>query len=262
MEDGGGQIAGQVELLDVRSERERKRFERERKRFEIAVGNFGRSCIGMKANEKSFQAWYASSLIQEFGLSRVYRELHLSTEQLFRRAGEHPFYASLRGGSELFPDIGVSWEPDIDARHSSTRDPATGARSLLLQFGIITEFKVTGSTKAGTSFRDVKRDLEKLALFTMARKSAAAGGIPPCACYMVILDNHGTDRMRSQYYSERFSAKLDELVWPSEIPAPTVMVIQRGRETAERDAVGDAVITSYRYGLDASSNAWSFTARA
>lgn len=224
IEDGGGQIAGQVEGLDGRSERERKRFE-------IAVGNFGRSCIGMKANEKSFQAWYASSLIQEFGLSRVYRELHLSTEQLFRRAGDHPFYASLRDGSELFPDIGVSWEPDIDARHSRTRDGKIGARTLLLQFGIITEFKVTGSTKNRTAFGDIKRDLEKLALFTMARKSAAAGGSPPCACYMVILDNHGlgdSTRRRSPYDSEAFAAKLDGMGWPSEIPAPTVMVIQRG----------------------------------
>jgi len=41
------------------------------KRFEIALSNFGRSCIDLQANEKAFQAWFAACIIQEFGLSYV-----------------------------------------------------------------------------------------------------------------------------------------------------------------------------------------------
>jgi hypothetical protein len=42
-------------------------LERLRSRFEVAVENFSRSCMFMRANEKAFQAWYAAYAIQEFG---------------------------------------------------------------------------------------------------------------------------------------------------------------------------------------------------
>lgn len=51
-------------------------------RFEIAVENFFRSAFELQANEAAYQAWYAASVIAEFGLSRVYREVHLSRKQL------------------------------------------------------------------------------------------------------------------------------------------------------------------------------------
>ena len=92
------------------------------KRFEIAVSNFGRSCIDMQANEKAFQAWYASCIVQEFGLSHVYREIHLGKSELFRLAPANELTKNLRKGNELFPDVSVSWLPNIDARHSSTRE--------------------------------------------------------------------------------------------------------------------------------------------
>lgn len=85
-------------------------LERLCRRFEIAVSNFGRSCIGMRANEKAFQAWYAACVIQEFGLSRVYREVHLNKPELFELAQRHSFTSALEEGNELFPDLSVSWE--------------------------------------------------------------------------------------------------------------------------------------------------------
>jgi hypothetical protein len=96
-------------------------IERITKRFEIALSNFGRSCIDLQANEKAFQAWYAACIIQEFGLSHVYREIHLWKSELFASSRPNEMTIALKKGNELFPDVSVSWLPDIDVRHSSTR---------------------------------------------------------------------------------------------------------------------------------------------
>lgn len=37
------------------------------RRFEIAVENFFRSTFDLRANEVAFQAWFAASVIAEFG---------------------------------------------------------------------------------------------------------------------------------------------------------------------------------------------------
>ena len=58
----------------------------------------------MQANEKAFQAWYASSIIQEFGISHVYREIHLWKKELFFLAPPNRLTAKLEKGNELFPD--------------------------------------------------------------------------------------------------------------------------------------------------------------
>src|SRR5687767_6792669 len=130
------------------------------KRYEIAVGNFARSCITMRANEKSFQAWYASCMIQEFGLSRVYREVHLSKGSLFEMIHPDPLWRSLEGGNELFPDLVVSWEPDVDVRHSSSRSKnLREAAAMLHRLAIVSELKVTGSTGLATSPQQIRQDL-------------------------------------------------------------------------------------------------------
>jgi hypothetical protein len=104
--------------------------------------------MSMRANEAAFQAWYAAAVIQEFGLARVYREIHLWKRGLLELAGSDTLAEELGDGAELFPDLSVSWLPDIDARHSSTRDEAVRSPGLMLhEFAIVSEFKVTGSTK-------------------------------------------------------------------------------------------------------------------
>jgi len=129
-------------LIDMKAT---EQIERISKRFEIALSNFGRSCLDMQANEKAFQAWYATCIIQEFGLSHVYREIHLWKSELFKLSRPNDITISLQKGNELFPDVSVSWFPDIDARHSSTRrSKLRQAGALLSEFAIISELKVTG----------------------------------------------------------------------------------------------------------------------
>lgn len=157
-----------------------------RERFEIAVSNFGRSCLSMRSNEKAFQAWFAACVIQEFGLSRVYREVHLDKKQLFIGLDPHPYWDGLRKGNELFPDLSVSWDPDVDTRHSSNRKD--DAAQMLRRMAIVSEFKVTGSTSDATPRAHVLRDLQKLTLFATARSRGGAEE-RGCAHYMVVLDN-------------------------------------------------------------------------
>lgn len=222
-------------------------IERLKRRFEIAVGNFGRSCLGMKANEKAFQAWYAASVIQEFGMARVYRELHLWKAELFELAGNHPLYAGLRKGNELFPDLSVSWQPDVDARHSSTRSRnLRPAGPMLREFGILSELKVTGSTGSATPYREVRRDIAKLAVFAAAHRAAAIaddGLDAPLAAYMVVLDNF-TDKggeARPAYRRARIESFLSDVVaeWPVDVLRPTVMVIGPGEDST-------AIVDTYR----------------
>lgn len=67
-----------------------------------------RSAYDLSANEKAFQAWYAASVIQEFGLSRVYREIHLMKSELVELVPTH-ILKGFERGNELFPDLSVSW---------------------------------------------------------------------------------------------------------------------------------------------------------
>ncbi len=192
-------------------------------RFEIAVENFGRSCVGLRANEAAFQAWYAASVIHEFGMSRVYREIHLAKGSGdgdlldgWNEDDKERLPKGIKTGNELFPDLCVSREPNIDARHSSTRD-AWAARKMLENLAIVTEFKATGSTKSSTPRSHVKTDLIKLGVFAKCRGSASA-----LATYMVILDNSDSSQ---KFTKEYMQGLLDEV--GKEFPVlalPTVLV--------------------------------------
>jgi hypothetical protein len=211
-------------------------LERLCRRFEIAVGNFGRSCIAMRANEKAFQAWYAAAVIQEFGMSRVYREVHLDKRALFQMVGRQPFTSCLKleTGHELFPDLSVSWEPDVDARHSSTRrDRLRHPGDMLMQFGVLSELKVTGSTGKPTPLKLIHQDLAKLGVFAAAHKirQSAAGTASPfgVATYMVILDNFcdDCDSARPHYEDERMDDTMEEAsaAWPANVSKPVVLLL-------------------------------------
>ena len=204
-------------------------------RFEIAVGNFGHSCIAMRANEKAFQAWFAASVIQEFGLSRVYREIHLAKRELLALAPTMDLPQTLREGNELFPDLSVSWLPDIDARHSNTRDHSVRAvGDFLLKFAILTELKVTGSGGTSTSPKDIKTDLWKLALFssvhTAHRKTFAdlTGTDATLRTYMVIMDNFSKGgQFKSAYSALKLKEIFDSISdkWPEYVAKPTILVL-------------------------------------
>ena len=81
---------------------------RDEERFEIAVGNFMRSCIDLQANEAAFQAWYATSVAAEFGLARVYREIHVTRDELAEITPNAIRLPDLtEKGNEFFPDLSV-----------------------------------------------------------------------------------------------------------------------------------------------------------
>lgn len=210
------------------------------RRFEIAVSNFGRSCIEMDANEKAFQAWYASCVIQEFGLSHVYREVHLWKKELFSLAPANALTEGLEAGNELFPDVSVSWIPNVDARHSSTREKSLRkAGDFLYQFSILSELKVTGSTSKPTPPRQTKIDITKLYIFSAAHKahSESIGGSFPLRCYMVVLDN--AKNSRGEYRRSYTKSKIDRLLkenilhlWGEDIPKPRIILISPGENSA------------------------------
>ena len=213
------------------------------RRFEIAVANFGQSCIAMRANEKAFQAWFAASVIQEFGLSRVYREIHLAKKELLELTSDLEVPQRLREGNELFPDISVSWLPDIDARHSNTRDHNIRfIGDFLLKFAILTELKVTGSGGSSTPSQDIKTDLWKLGLFSLAhtRRKEVLGGMTDqdnvLRTYMVIMDNHSKNGVfRSAYSAARLKDIFASLSprWPHHVIKPTVLVLGSSGERAK-----------------------------
>ncbi len=168
-------------------------------RFEIAVENFFRSAFDLQVNEAAYQAWYAASVIAEFGLSKVYREeVHLIRSQLADLVSPE-IVVGFEKGNELVPDLSVSWEEAIDARHTQARPPELDAAGMLDQFGVITEFKATASTTKPTPPAAIRRDLRKLGLYAEAHKER---GSNPLAAYMVILDNHrkGDDKPPTASY--------------------------------------------------------------
>ena len=223
-----------------------KQIDRITNRFEIAVSNFGRSCIDMQANEKAFQAWYASCIVQEFGLSHVYREIHLWKSELFKLAPPNELTKNLQKGNELFPDVSVSWLPDIDARHSSTRESKLQkAGAFLSEFSLISELKVTGSTSNPTPPRFVLNDIAKLFVFSAAHKSFSEmhSHTLPLRCYMVVLDNaKDKDGNFKKSYSE---SKIDRIVdkarkfWKDGVPKPCVILISPGQHTARVSLLRD-----------------------
>ncbi len=196
-----------------------------RGRFEIAVSNFGRSCIAMQSNEKAFQGWFAACVIQEFGLSRVYREVHLDKKELFTGISDQLFVEDLRTGNELFPDLSISWEPDVDTRHTSNRD--CSASEMLSQMAIVSEFKVTGSTSVATPHVQILRDLQKLSLFSMAAGGHTSAVPRGLATYMVVLDNFNARKPHLLYAKERLATFISDLSkkWPVGIDRPTILLL-------------------------------------
>ena len=202
---------------------------RDELRFEIAVGNFIRSCIDLRANEAAFQAWYANAVIAEFGLARVYRETHLARSHLAEIAPNSILSPNLKqGGNEFFPDLSVARLPAIDARNTAARDGSVRhAGEMLGQFSIVTEFKATGSTIKPTPPRAIRTDLFKLAVFAEAHGAANPDAPGPLATYMIILDNfEKRERRRPHYGPERIARVLQDVEadWPKDVHRPTVIV--------------------------------------
>lgn len=171
-----------------------EKMEKLTKRFEIAVRNFAHSCFNMKANESCFQAWFAAFVFQEFGFARVYREIHLDKKFLSCELVEEEkrlFPKDFFEKCELFPDVSISYEPEIDVRHTLTRNKSSDKKDIkefLQQFAIISEFKVTGSTSKRTGISAIKRDLQKLLLFSMVHSKKESSN--SLATYSIILDNN------------------------------------------------------------------------
>ena len=169
-------------------------------RFEIAVANFGRSCIDLQANEPTFQAWYAASVIQEFGMLRVYREVHCNAQYLEKLLANDLSLPKFIMKHEIKPDLSVSWKPKTDTRHTETRigknqkkdEKSKQYDKILQKFAIVSELKVTGSTANVTESKDIKRDLEKLRLLAHAHhaESKEVQNNRGFATYSIILDNH------------------------------------------------------------------------
>lgn len=208
---------------------ESQALSRDEERFEIAVGNFMRSCIDLQANEAAFQAWYANAVIAEFGLARVYREIHLARSHLAEIAPLSILSPSLKqGGNEFFPDLSVSRLPAIDARHTSARTGSVhNAGQMLGQFGIVTEFKATGSTIRPTSPRAIRTDLLKLGVFAEADQTANPDTPDHLATYMIILDNFDKRDGQVPHYGSVRIAKVFRDVqadWPDGVRRPTVIV--------------------------------------
>ena len=193
----------------------------------------------MQANEKAFQAWYAACIIQEFGLSHVYREIHLWKSELFKLSRPNDITRPLQKGNELFPDVSVSWFPDIDARHSSTRkSELRPAGALLSEFAIISELKVIGSTLRPTPPKAIFDDIAKLFVFSEAHKvfSSRRRNPSPLKCYMVIFDN--AINTIGEFKRNYTKAKVDLIakkvlsLWRDSVPKPDIALISPGENSA------------------------------
>jgi hypothetical protein len=215
-----------------------EQLERVSNRFEIAVANFGRSCIDLQSNEKAFQAWFASCVIQEFGISHVYREIHLGKAELFRLAPENDLKNRIKAGNELFPDLSISWSPNIDTRHSSTRENnLRKAGAFLREFCILSELKVTGSTSKPTPPRDIKIDIAKLFLFSAGHLYSPENQNPEhkLKCYMVILDNakYIGGMFRNSYTKRKISSIVEpiNLNWDIRVTKPDIILLSPGNKS-------------------------------
>ncbi len=210
------------------------------KRFELAVSNFGRTCFDLRAREASFQAWYASCVIQEFGLSRVYREIHLPKEDIFdglTKDGLSDRFR-LRPGQEkgaLNPDLVVSWLPDLDARTAFARGEHLQSCTAMLRYiAIVSEFKVAASMKnPAQQRRAMFADLGKLLAFVRCHNKRQRSGLPnrEIAAYLVVLDNYVSpeNEFKSYYGQRQIGDALMEISkrWSSEVNAPVVIVITK-----------------------------------
>lgn len=188
-------------------------------RFIASWLSFSIAARNLLSNEKSFQAWFAASLIQEFGFSRVYRELHIEKEQLrkpcksFRQAFDT---LNMHEGNEFIPDICIAREENVDTRHSATRDKGLrDIKNMLSKMSMITEFKVSASSKKATSFRSVRKDLLKLGLLGYAADCC----FTPAMCIM-----EQSSRSNDSYLS-RLEQELS--TWPETWPRPHILLTRK-----------------------------------
>lgn len=191
-------------------------------RFISAWINFTNSVKNLKSNEKSFQAWFATALIQEFGTSRVYREIHLDKAafrtplQGHKNSKEHDTeYIQMTIGNEFIPDVCISRHENIDTRHTSSRCKSVShPRDMLSKMNFITEFKTGFSSKSSTKMKNINRDILKLGIL-----SSLSDGLVDF--YMCIIDD--SDRIRNQYLNDICQRCTS---WPTEWQKPSILLSQ------------------------------------
>jgi hypothetical protein len=147
---------------------------------------------------------------------------------------------SLEKGNELFPDVSVSWLPDIDVRHSRTREKdLKKAGALLCEFAIISELKVTGSTSHPTPPKAIITDISKLFVFSEAhhKYSKKHSKLNLLKCYMVIFDNakNSNGLFKRTYTKGKIEKMLKEplISWPEKVPKPDLALITPGENSAK-----------------------------
>jgi len=201
-------------------------------RFITAWVNFCTSVVTLQSNEKSFQAWFASPLIQEFGLARVYREVHLDKphikgcfsgpelKDLFPK-----LYRSLgMDGNELFPDVCVSRRPYLDTRHTAARSRDTQHfTQIIKEIDIVTELKVAMSEKGamGTQYNLVYLDVQKLGLIMNATGSEGSRPL----FFACVLENLPKPKP-VDFVERKFTQRLQEdgRTWPANWRKPTILI--------------------------------------
>ena len=155
--------------------------------------NFGENHFDLKANEYSFQAWFASELVNQFSVDGkyVYRDIQFYKESFRKVLGKdrkdiqkNTIYDILLGDS-IRPDIVIPYGNTIDARYTDTRetkyytieketknnpkdkamDLRKADKDILAQLSIISELKVTASVK-NQKIAMIIKDLLKLSIFS------------------------------------------------------------------------------------------------
>lgn len=212
-------------------------------RFITAWVNFCTSVVALKSNEKSFQAWFASSLIQEFGLARVYREVNLdkaSIKDCFSDPSLRELFPKLYSkldmdGNELFPDICISKSPNLDTRHPAARPKNTQEfKQIISEICISTELKVAASTykATATQYNKIYYDVLKLGLIMNAARENE--GLPLCfACVLDNLEKAQPEEFVQQKYIQRLQEDVSK--WPVGWTKPTLMVTAPIQTNAESE---------------------------
>lgn len=154
--------------------------------------NFGENHFDLKANEYSFQAWFASELVNQFSVDGkyVYRDIQFYKESFRKVLGKakediqkNTIYDILLGDS-IRPDIVIPYDKTIDARYTDTRktiyyeieeetknrkrdylELRKADKDMLAQLSIISELKVTASVK-NQKIAMIIKDLLKLSIFS------------------------------------------------------------------------------------------------
>ena len=209
------------------------------KRFELAVSSFGHSCFDLCAREASFQAWYASCVIEEFALSRVYREIDFPKQDLFDGLSEDGLSDGFRLAPDqtrgaINPDLVVSWFPDLQARTGVTRHMRIhSCTAMLRDIAIVSELKVAAIMKNPGQRKAMFADLGKLLAFLRCHAKRDQDELPDrsIAAYLVFLDNYVTpENEHKSYYGQRqIGDALMEVSrrWSSEVNPPVVIVITK-----------------------------------